>query len=112
MQAAKSDNLVFSNTLPASAVNLGLGANAFPGEASQKDDLISVVGKNITLFLQEMFGKHRRCFATICDECCSKAHKTVPNEAVHMLLDQGGTNMHHAMCRSLRYGTKDGQGTT
>jgi hypothetical protein len=55
-QALSGPELVFSDTLPASAVNLGLGANAFPGETNQQLDLINVVAQNITLFLEETFG--------------------------------------------------------
>ncbi|CAK0787788.1 hypothetical protein CVIRNUC_011010 [Coccomyxa viridis] len=44
---------VFSSQLPVSAVNLGLGANSFPGE--QDKGLVGLVEQNITLFLQQTF---------------------------------------------------------
>ena len=44
---------VFSAELPASAVNLGLGANAYPAE--QKSGLASTVEANVTLFQQQTF---------------------------------------------------------
>ena len=44
---------MFSSQLPVSAVNLGLGANSFPGE--QDKGLVGLVEQNITLFLQQTF---------------------------------------------------------
>ena len=44
---------MFSSNLPVSAVNLGLGANSFPGE--QDKGLVGLVEQNITLFLQQTF---------------------------------------------------------
>ena len=44
---------VFSDSLPVSAVNLGLGNNAFPQE--QKPGLASTVQANVTLFQQQTF---------------------------------------------------------
>ena len=44
---------MFSDSLPVSAVNLGLGNNAFDKE--QKPDLASTVAANVTLFHQQTF---------------------------------------------------------
>ena len=44
---------VFSDSLPVSAVNLGLGNNAFDKE--QNPDLASTVAANVTLFDQQTF---------------------------------------------------------
>ena len=44
---------MFSDSLPASATNIGLGANSFPAE--QSNNLDSLVLFNITLWLQETF---------------------------------------------------------
>ena len=44
---------VFSDSLPVSATNIGLGANSFPAE--QGNNLDSLVLSNITLWLQETF---------------------------------------------------------
>ena len=44
---------VFSDSLPASATNIGLGANSFPAE--QSNNLDSLVLSNITMWLQETF---------------------------------------------------------
>lgn len=46
---------IFNTQLPESATNLGLGAVAFPGET--KNDLLTTVEKNITLFLEQQFGE-------------------------------------------------------
>ncbi len=46
----------FNTQLPESATNLGLGATAFPGE-TKKNDLLTTVGQNITLFLDQTFGE-------------------------------------------------------
>ena len=44
---------VFSDSLPAGAVNLGLGDDAFPQE--RKPGLASTVQANVTLFQQQTF---------------------------------------------------------
>ncbi|CAL5224858.1 g7616 [Coccomyxa viridis] len=73
---------VFSDSLPVSAVNLGLGNNAFDKE--QKPDLASTVAANVTLFHQQTFPD--KCAQ---DELCTNITRDVWQYLLNELTDYG-----------------------